>query len=174
MGGAVASLYASRHSDQVASLAFIGSPLGIIGWAKGIRSAIYQGINPFIPIDEHQFDLELRLLFVTPPAIPADERRAIIADYVQRNRHYVQVWNIVNLYDNVLWQKPAPRMPTLIVWGTDDRIYNVAGARYLQRRNPGSALHRLPHAGHLLLMENPDQVAPLYLDFLRTRGARQP
>jgi pimeloyl-ACP methyl ester carboxylesterase len=172
MGGAIATLYAARYRGQVRSLAFIGSPLGIIDWASGVRDAIYRGVNPFIPIDAQEFALELRLLFVKPPDIPAAERDAIIADYVARNRHFVQVWNIVNLYDAVLWRESAPRLPTLIVWGTADRIYDVAGAERLHRRMPGSTVRRLPDAGHLLLMENASQAASLYLGFLRARAAR--
>jgi pimeloyl-ACP methyl ester carboxylesterase len=156
----------------VRSLAFIGSPLGITGWANGVRDAIYRGVNPFIPIDAQEFALELRLLFVNPPDIPAAERDAIIADYVAHNRHFVQVWNIVNLYDDVLWQASAPRLPTLIVWGTADRIYDVAGAERLHRRMPGSTVHRVRDAGHLLLMENVPQAASLYVAFLHARAAR--
>jgi abhydrolase domain-containing protein 6 len=173
MGGAIASLYTKRYPHAVRSLAFIGSPLGIVGWDRGLRNAIYQGINPFIPIDDQQFDLELGLLFVTPPEIPADRRKVIISDYVARNRHYVQVWNIVNLYDGVLWREPPSQTPTLIVWGEDDRIYNVAGAEQLHRRIPGSELHRMPRAGHLLLMESAEEVTPVYLDFLRSHGGEK-
>lgn len=170
MGGAIASLYAVRYPRQVRSLAFIGSPLGIIEWSEEMHDAIYRGVNPFIPIDEAQLDLELQLLFVTPPAIPEEQKKAIVADYVRRNRHYVQVWNVVNLYNDILKQRLPARKPTLIIWGADDRVYNVAGAEKLQRRMPGSNLHRLPHAGHLLHLENAAEVAPIYIDFLRSGG----
>lgn len=166
MGGAIAALYADRHPEQVRSLAFIGSPLGVIGWAKGVRDAIFRGINPFIPVTDAEFELELQLLFVTPPDIPAPDRRRIVAEYVRNNRHYVDVWNIANLYDDVLTRTAVPAAPSLIVWGRDDRIFDIAGAERLHRRYTASELHRLPNAGHLLLMENVDTVAPIYLRFL--------
>ncbi len=172
MGGAIAALYAARYRGQVRSLAFIGSPLGIVGWATDVRDAIYRGVNPFIPIDAQEFALELRLLFVHPPEIPAAKREAIIADYVARNLHFVQVWNIVNLYGDVLSRARVSGLPTLIIWGTDDRIYDVAGAEQLRRRMFGSTLHRLPGAAHLLLMENAPQAASIYLAFLHARTAR--
>jgi len=37
----------------------------------------------------------------------------------------------------------------------------------LHRRIPGSALHPLPDAGHLLLMESADAAADRYIPFLR-------
>ncbi len=49
MGGAIASLYSQRYPQQLRSLAFIGSPLGVTDWAKSVRNSIIEGINPFIP-----------------------------------------------------------------------------------------------------------------------------
>jgi abhydrolase domain-containing protein 6 len=168
MGGAIASLYARRYSQQVRSVAFIGSPLGIIAWSPEMHSAIYRGINPFIPITQPQLDLELQLLFVAPPAIPEPVKKEIVANYVLHNLHFVQIWNIVNLYNDILATRPLARTPTLIVWGDDDHIYNIAGAQKLQRRIAGSELHRLPHAGHLLHVENAADVAPMYVNFLKS------
>lgn len=47
------------------------------------------------------------LLLVNPPAIPDEVKEALIKDYVERNRHYQQVWDIVNLYDTLLYQRMA-------------------------------------------------------------------
>jgi pimeloyl-ACP methyl ester carboxylesterase len=172
MGGAIASLYAGRYPGQVRSLAFLGSPQGITRWGKGVADAIYGGINPFIPVTVAQLDLEFGLLFVKPPQIPLADRKRIIAGYVARNRHYVQIWNIVNLYDDVLAHHPPAKTPTLIVWGDDDRIFDVAGAQSLQSHIPGSELHLLPHAGHLLHLEDAAEVAPIYVDFLKAAASR--
>ncbi len=171
MGGAIATLYTQQYPQQVRSLAFIGSPLGVIEWAKPVREAIYQGINPFIPITTDQFDLEIRLLFVTPPQIPDSIKAAKVKDYVDRNRHYQQVWDIVNLYDQVLCRPPAIQIPTLIIWGQADKIYDIQGADRLQRCIPRSQLLKLPEAGHLLLMESADAAAPAYLNFLKANKA---
>ena len=172
MGGAIAALYARRYPAQVRSLAFIGSPLGIIGWNRRVKDAIYRGINPFIPVTVPQLDVELQLLFVTPPAIPQPDKKDIVADYARRNLHYVRIWNIVNLYDDVLVQAPPARIPTLIVWGEDDRIFDVAGAQRLHRRIAGSEVYLLPHAGHLLHLENAAEVAPTYVGFLGNTAAQ--
>lgn len=168
MGGAIAALYAIRHPAQVQSLAFLGSPFGLESWHPDLKSAIYRGINPFIPIDESQLELELRLLFVHPPAIPPEARQAIVAGYAKNNRHYVRIWNIVNLYNDVLTRTPSPKAVTLIVWGDDDHVFPVAGAQRLGKRIPGAEVRRLPDAGHLLHMESADAVAPVYVAFLKT------
>lgn len=173
MGGAIAILYAQEYPQQVRSLAFIGSPLGVIGWATPMRNAIYQGINPFIPITKEQFDLEISLLFVTPPQIPDAVKEQKVKDYSDRNRHYQQVWDIVNLYNDVTCRSRFRAIPTLAIWGENDKIYDIRGADRLQQCLSHSTVARLPNAGHLLLVENADTAATIYLRFLaKTPGAK--
>ncbi|MGL5033989.1 MAG: alpha/beta fold hydrolase, partial [Microcystaceae cyanobacterium] len=167
MGGAIAHLYSQKYPQQIRSLAFIGSPLGIIDWSESLKKAIINGINPFIPITIDQFDLEISLLFVTPPAIPDAVKKAKVEDYLNRDRHYQQVWNIVNLYDRIFEQTITTKLPTLILWGEADQIYNIRGAEMLKKRLVNSQLTKLPNAGHLLLIENADQATSEYLNFLR-------
>lgn len=168
MGGAIASLYSQRYPEQLRSLAFIGSPLGVTDWARSVRNSIFDGINPFIPITSEQFDLEISLLFVTPTTIPDSVKTEKVNDYITRNRHYQQIWDIVNLYDDVLCQGRSTQLPTLAIWGREDKIYDIRGAERLQRCIPGSQVSRLPKAGHLLLMENSSEATADYLRFLRT------
>lgn len=167
MGGTIAALYSRQYPRQIRTLAFIGSPLGVIGWTTDVKHAIYQGINPFIPVDVAQLDLELGLLFVNPPSIPQAAKEAAVRNYVENNRHYQQVWDIVNLYDTALQSGLWIRTPTLIVWGTQDRIFPVAGAPRLRNRIPHSKLVNLPDAGHLPMLDNAGATAAAYIGFLR-------
>ena len=173
MGGAIAALYGRRYPRQVHTLALIGSPLGIVGWSPQVREAIYQGVNPFIPITITEFDLEMSLLFANPPSIPESVKAALVKDYVERNRHYQQVWNIVNLYDTVLEDGPPLWIPTLVLWGTDDRIFSTEGADRLRYRFPRGKRVKLPDVGHLPLLENPEATARIYLNFLSTQPDRR-
>jgi len=167
MGGTIAAIYAVRHPDGVRSLALIGPPLGATDWAVGVKTAIIDGINPFIPLDTDQFTLELKLLFAHPPTVPDTIESAAVADYVARNRHYRQVWDIVNLYDRALVDQPVPAVPTLILWGEEDGIFSIEDASRIQTRFPGSHLVRLPDTGHLPMLESPDESAGPYLEFIQ-------
>ena len=169
MGGAIAALYIRTYPDQVRTLAFIGSPLGLVDWSPQVKEAIYQGINPFIPVDIAQFDLEMSLLFANPPHIPQPVKEAAVKDYVERNRHYQQVWDIVNLYDTLLDQGPRLRIPTLVIWGANDKIFNVQDAGRLHYRIPRSKWVQLPNTGHLPHLENPAKTAAIYIGFLQFR-----
>ena len=174
MGGTIAAIYAERHPKDVRRLAFIGPPLGVIAWGPRVRKAIEDGINPFIPIDRAQFDLEMGILFADPPEVPAGLRDELIHTYTTYNRHYQQVWDIVNLYDAVLDNRPLAkpldaRIPVLILWGEADAVYPVDGAPKLQGLLPGSRLVKLPRSGHLPMLERPAETASYLVAFLRER-----
>ena len=166
MGGAIGALYARAHPQQVRSLAFIGAPMGVVGWGKGVREAIYRGVNPFIPTDASQLDTEMSLLFVKPPVIPEATKAAVAKGYDEQNRHYQQVWNIVNLYGDVLGHCPKSQLPTLILWGQDDAIFPEEGIDRLGHCYVRAKRIRLPNAGHLPQLEAPEKTAGIYLQFL--------
>lgn len=167
MGGTIAAMISRQYPRDVRSLAFIGSPQGIIEWSPELQGAISEGINPFIPIDVAQFDLEMSLLFVTPPVVPIEAKEAAVNEYVTRNRHYQQVWDIDNLYTTQLTKGRWNGKPTLVIWGQKDQIFSVKGARKLKARIPRAKVIRLPNAGHLLMMENSTEAARFYLRFLQ-------
>lgn len=172
MGGAIAALYAKRYPHQVATLAFIGGPLGIGEWAAPVRQAIVGGVNPFIPLDQAQLDLELRLLLARVPDLTPAAKQAMIAPYLANPQHYRQVWDIVNLYGNALRSLPPNRLPTLIVWGVKDQIFDVAGVAWLTDRYPHSQSVLLDDVGHLPMLDAPASVARIYADFLRQNQAQ--
>lgn len=168
MGGSIAALYLQQYPQQVRTLAFIGAPLGIVEWGPQVQAAIRQGINPFIPVETAQLDLELSLLFVNPPTLPEEVKQTLVKDYLERNRHYQQVWSIVSLYDRLL--EPLRfwlQAPTLILWGEQDQIFPIEGAARLRQRFPHGKSVTLAHAGHLPHLENAEETAAIYLDFLR-------
>lgn len=61
---------------------------------------------------------------------------------------------------------PFITAPTLILAGDDDPIVPTANQRVLARCIADSTLHIIPKAGHLLLLDSPDLVAPLISEFL--------
>src|ERR1700733_847931 len=166
MGGAIAELYAQRYPEEVRTVAFLGAPFGYTPWDEPMREAIFRGTNPFIPTSEAELDAEMGLLFNHPPHIEPQRRKTLLTEYVTQNKHYVQVWNVVNMYDDVLKRTPLAPKPTLIVWGRDDHVFGAQAAQSLQRRIVGSELHQMENAGHLLHLENADEVALLYAGFL--------
>lgn len=62
----------------------------------------------------------------------------------------------------------AAHMPTLIVWGDQDRIIPVTHAYQAHEAIPGSRLEVLEGLGHFPHVEDPVRFVELLLDFLRT------
>ena len=171
MGGAIAALYAEHFPGKVRQLAFVGPPLGLVPWGPRVRQAIIEGVNPFIPTDSAQFELEMALLFAHPPKVADEVRNSLVSDYVTQNHHYQQVWDIINLFNTVLQDSPGGpllrKTPALILWGASDAIYPVGGAKPLHQRLHNSWLVSLPETGHLPMMEKPVETGKLLIQFLR-------
>lgn len=166
MGGAISALYANQYPQEIKTLAFIGAPLGVITWSDQVRESIFQGVNPFIPINLEQFNLEMRLLFSRPPSINEEIKAQLTQEYRENNRHYQQVWDIVNFYGNSLNQLPKQTLRTFIVWGKDDGIFSIAGLPTLKKKFPNSQSYPLRNAGHLIMLEEPSKIVRIYSQFL--------
>ena len=171
MGGTIAALYSEQYPDDMKSLGFIGAPLGIVDWSQQIKSAILKGINPFIPITVSQFDLEMSLLFYKPPTLSNEVKQSAVNGYVSNNLQYQQIWNIVNLDLMVLDQKKKSMKPTFIAWGMHDGVFNVSGKRFLDERFPNGLSLTISDAAHLIMLENPKEIADQYLTFLNSLPA---
>lgn len=169
MGGAIAAMFARQYPNEIKSIAFIGAPMGVISWSPQLKDAIYAGINPFIPITADQFDLEMRLLFAKPPELDRAIKESAVAEYTKNNRHYQQVWNIVNLDINVLETAPDSKKPTFITWGKEDGVFNISGRKRVEKKFPNHASYELKDVAHLVMLEKPKEIADLYLQFLRSR-----
>ena len=62
----------------------------------------------------------------------------------------------------------AARMPTLIVWGDEDRIIPVVHAYRAHEAIPNSRLEIMVGVGHFPHVEEPTRFAQLLVDFLRS------
>lgn len=167
MGGTIAALFAENNPDSTLTLAFLGAPLGIVHYNAPLKQAILEGFNPFIPIDEDQFSMEMELLFNKPPKIPAEIIASKVADYKKNNTHYVQVWNIVNLYTDILQRPSSFDKPVFIAWGQEDKIFAINdGKQKLANAFAQSSAVSIEQAGHLPQYDQATKLAERYLAFL--------
>ena len=58
-------------------------------------------------------------------------------------------------------------LPTLILWGADDRFASAKMAERFHREIPGSELHVIDHAGHFVWEEAPERSAAILVEFLQ-------
>ncbi len=64
------------------------------------------------------------------------------------------------------WLLPRLRLPTLILWGKEDRIVPLECGELYQRAIPGSRLEILEHCGHYPQLERPEEFSRRVLNFL--------
>jgi abhydrolase domain-containing protein 6 len=167
MGGTIASLHAQEYPSGTKSLAFIGGPMGVGSWSAKVKSALRQGINPFIPVSMEQLNFEMSLLFYEPPVIPHEIKEQLLADYIGRNQHYHQVWDIASHYGDTILKQVVSLKPTLILWGADDGIFELSGIHQLKLKYPKNKSIVIQKASHLLMLEKPKYISSQYVDFLR-------
>ena len=58
---------------------------------------------------------------------------------------------------------------TLIVWGDQDRVLHVSGAKILETVMSKAKVEIMDAVGHLPMIEKPEETAVLYLSFLNSK-----
>jgi len=168
LGCAVAIAFTEKYQDYIKTLALLGGPAGLGKWSPEAMQAYKNGNNPFIPLSEKKFKEEMSLLFFHPHVIPKETIKDIVADYKKNLNKYICIFNIFNLtiYNFTVNFNISFKKPTLIVWGKEDKILTVSDAKKAQKKMQGSKLEILDNAGHLLMIENAQETAEIYIKFL--------
>jgi pimeloyl-ACP methyl ester carboxylesterase len=65
---------------------------------------------------------------------------------------------------------PEIKLPTLVLCGEEDQLTPVKYSRYLHENMTSSRLVLIPHAGHLVMTEQPDRLNSAIKSFLDTLG----
>lgn len=183
MGGNIAAIYAALFPDRVRSL-WLLAPLGV---ADAQPSDVDRLLNagersPLIIERQRQFDRLLEYVFEDRPWIPGPMREQLSGEAAARYHHYH--W----IHDQIRTQGPEgtgpatplqPAMsglsiPTLIVWGQEDRVLDVSGAALLASVLPQANLQIMPGVGHLPMIERPEEAAEQYLSFLASISQPEP
>ena len=63
------------------------------------------------------------------------------------------------------------KVPTMVLWGADDKLLPAAYAKRWQERVPGARVEIIPQCGHVAHIEKADVVADKILGFLSERRA---
>ncbi|MGI8919352.1 MAG: alpha/beta fold hydrolase [Pyrinomonadaceae bacterium] len=69
--------------------------------------------------------------------------------------------------DELIAKYPKITVPTLIIWGGQDKVIPLVIGELLDEALPDSRLVVIDHSGHIPQEETPEAVLPLVLDFLK-------
>ncbi len=151
--------FTSRMSDPRLALAF----LPVVGASVRRRLAAE-------PVETRVFRL-LNLCFADADRVPRSRKEEAAQEFIERER---MVWSNPALARSTIglfrsWLVPrsrsmwtlAPRItaPTLVVWGSDDKLVTVRKAPRTAQLIPRGRLLVLPRTGHVAQMERPATVA---------------
>ena len=152
LGGWTAAELAVRDSSRLASLTLMDAP--------GIRAPGLAPRDPALIGEEQQirdtyFDDKLADDAMARAFAPGNEavrraNRALVAKLAGRHRFHdplLQRW------------LTRIRIPTLIVWGENDRVFPLAYGETWHQAIAGSRLVVIPRCGHLPIQEQPDDFA---------------
>jgi pimeloyl-ACP methyl ester carboxylesterase len=149
MGGAIVQHIAARHPERVRRLMLFDS--------LGINEMPKWNIGLFTPANPEELGQLQALLTPNPRPIPGFAARDILR--VSRQNAWV-IHRAVNTMqtgrDATEALLPTLKMPVLIVWGAEDRIFPTAQAEKMHSLVPQSELEVFPGCGHLA----PGQCAP--------------
>jgi pimeloyl-ACP methyl ester carboxylesterase len=183
MGGAICVLLTSRHPELVRTLTLISPAM------PDLRPRPSRMSDPRLPLAylplvgprvRRQIASEgsdtrvmrlLNLCFAEPERIPDNRRLEAAREFEEREK---MVWSNPALARSTIglfrsWLVPRSRslwtlaptieVPTLVVWGTNDKLVTVRKAPRTARLLPRGRLLVLPRTGHVAQMERPGTVA---------------
>lgn len=174
MGGTIATLFAMRYPDRVASVALIGAPHGLhTPQPSEMDHLIDAGKSPLIITQPDAFEPMLDFVFAQRPFLPYPILHAAKTDALRNAASNLRIWS-AQRKDRYLLdaQIDALKHPTLVLWGDQDRLFDVSGAAALQTRLPHAQVQVLPGVGHLPMMETPKSSALLYAQFVQAAVQR--
>jgi pimeloyl-ACP methyl ester carboxylesterase len=166
-GGTIALRTALAHQDRVEKLVLIGAGLPTWDWTEEMRN-YWTAEEQAVEAGDLDAATEINLEFWVAPA-HRDEVRP-----QQRRAFELQT---AHEEPELHWPDMAPlatlRIPTLVVVGEADKADFLAIAQHLAEEIPDADLAVVPGAGHLVGVEQPEELNALLFEFL-TGDARAP
>ena len=188
LGGLVSVLVASRRPDLVASLTLISPAMPVYRVPPAFSRALVLLLVPGVPslaarriggiTPEESVRAMVRMCFGRPSRVPPERLEQAVQEMRERAE---QPWadraltgsmrGLITSYLRVgaanAWRAArALTMPTLVIWGSADRLVDPALAPRLAAVVPGARLLILEDVGHLAMLEAPEPAARAVLGLI--------
>ncbi len=165
MGGNISAAFAATYPDYIKSL-WLVAPAGVYSSEPSEMSGLLKkGENPLIAKDRDGYNGVLDFVFYKKPFIPGPVADAFAAEAI-RNKP------INDIVFKAIHEKPLATdevlkgctIPTLVVWGKNDRVLHYSGANILGRNMKNAEVILMDETGHLPMIEKASKAGR---DFLR-------
>lgn len=172
MGGQIAMTYATLYPAEVSSL-WLLDPAGV--WSAP-ESEVFKiiaqtGHNPMMARSVDEFEKIIAFGMSEPPFIPHPMLAVLAQARIKNFALEERIFKHIATY-SVEERITGLAIPTLIVFGDQDRAIPVATAEILHKLLPRSQVVIMPGIGHVPMLERPQQSADDYLRFRATVGTK--
>jgi len=158
MGSAIAMSLALAYRKRVIGLGLIGSGARL----RVAASTLENVSNPssFLPTVEtviensYSSNVDPRVKELAVQQMAETRQAVLYGDFLACDEF------------NVMERVSKVNIPTLIICGSQDRMTPPSRSEYLREQIAGSQLHILDGAGHMVMTEQPDEVAGLLAEFV--------
>ncbi len=169
MGGNIAGVWAATDPARVKSLLLI-APGGVVSAEPSEMHRRLQAGEaiPLVAADEAEYDRLLDFVFVERPFIPGPMKKVLVKEAVAHRPQNLRIWDQMHRSREAAPLERALAglaVPTLIVWGAQDRVLHVSGGGVLAAEMPKARSAVMTAVGHLPMIEKPGETAGLYLEF---------
>lgn len=185
LGGTVATRVAARRPDLVRTLTLVSPALPSLRPRRGVDARmpllLVPGISTLLSrrlaevTPEQRAKAVIDLCYAQPSLVPEEHRREAIEEITRRAglahgetaftgslRGMIGAW--LERGPRNLWRQAGTvRVPTLLIWGTEDRLVDVSLAPKALAAFPESRLLVLPNVGHVAQLEQPETCARAFL-----------
>jgi pimeloyl-ACP methyl ester carboxylesterase len=178
MGGGVAWRYAVMHPDRLAALILVDAsgqpmpkgsspPLGFRLARIPVARDLLATVTPRSLI-EKSFKQSISNQAIATPAMV--DRYWELLLYPGNRRATVQRFGQYQGDDGMAARLPGLTVPTLILWGREDRLIPVSVAGWFSRQLPNASVTILDGIGHIPMEEAPERSLAPVLDLLEQAG----
>jgi pimeloyl-ACP methyl ester carboxylesterase len=158
MGGAISQYLALDHSSRLERLVLVGS-----GARLRVLPSLLEGMLQNFPAT-----VEAMLGWAYSEDAPSELVRLGQEEWLENDPQVVHDdFAACDVFD-VMEKLGEIRCPTLVLCGEGDRLTPPKYAHYLRDHIPGATLTMIPHAGHMVMVEQPEAVNKTIEAFLRS------
>jgi len=128
--------------------------------------------NPLVVESVEDYKRLIDFIFVKKPFIPGPMLNQLAKQAIKNRPLNQNIFKQINAASKTTGLESTLNgsvVPTLIVWGANDRVLHVSGAKILESVMPKAQVSIMEGVGHLPMLEKPKETAEIYISFLRQK-----
>lgn len=171
MGGAIAQEFALRYPGRLINLILGGTTCGL---SKGVNDPEAMAFLAEFGATKQPVEEKVRIMipwslsrgFIESNPAEIEKVVATWCEYPAPARTFFCQGNIFMTFDTYD-RLPDIKSPTLVIAGTEDRMFPNENSRILASRIPNAELAIIENAGHFFFIDSTEKAGNTVLDFLR-------